>query len=76
MANYPQVIEAGNEGNGAPLTLGDPNRRGDLFVQNGYIAVADTAEGCLPWTGRIQSLAFVPATSTHGRLEFDLTGAT
>ena len=41
MANYPQVIEAGNEGNGAPLTLGDPNRRGDLFVQNGYIAVLD-----------------------------------
>ena len=41
MATYPRPIEAGNQGHGAPLTLGDPKVIGDLFVQNAYLTVLD-----------------------------------
>ena len=32
MTDFPRPIPAGNSGDGAPLTLGDPNQLGDLFI--------------------------------------------
>ena len=43
MKTFPRPIDAGNEGNGAPLTLGDPEQLGDLFVYcsgSGYLLVS------------------------------------
>jgi len=56
-------------------TLGNCDSVITAITQNGYISIADTGGGCLPWTGRITSVAFTPANATHGRLEFDLMGA-
>lgn len=39
--SFPRRIEAGNAGDGAPLTLGDPEVLGDAFLTNGTIAVFD-----------------------------------
>ena len=50
MEEYPQPIEAGNEGEGAPLTLGDADRVGDLFVQNGYIVTTNHFVCCFYWS--------------------------
>ncbi len=43
MHSYPRPIEAGNKGDGSPLTLGDPRQLGDLFVYcsgSGYLLVS------------------------------------
>ena len=42
MKSFPRPIDAGNGGDGAPLTLGDPEQLGDLFVYcsgSGYLLV-------------------------------------
>lgn len=41
MAEFPRPIEAGNEGDGSPLTLGSPGLIGDLFLQNGTVTLLD-----------------------------------
>ena len=41
MAECPCPVEFGNRGDGAPLTLGDPNVVGDLFAQNGTVTIVD-----------------------------------
>ena len=41
MADYPRPIEAGNTGDGSPLTLGDPEAIGDLFLQSGSLTLLD-----------------------------------
>ena len=38
---FPRPIEAGNDGDGSPLTLGDPDAIGDLFDENGTVHVLD-----------------------------------
>lgn len=38
---YPRPIEAGNTGDGAPLTLGDPAVIGDAFLTNGEVNLFD-----------------------------------
>ena len=48
MTTFPTPIEAGNRGDGSPLTLGDPEVIGDLFVQNGYVTVLDWEEDGRP----------------------------
>ena len=43
MNAFPHPIEAGNRGDGSPLTLGDPKQLGDLFVYSsgsGYLLVS------------------------------------
>lgn len=37
----PQPIESGNAGNGSPLTLGDPEMVGDLFLPSGHPILLD-----------------------------------
>ncbi len=41
MEEFPRLIESGNDGDGSPLTLGNPEAIGDLFLPGGYIAVVD-----------------------------------
>ena len=41
MADYPRPLEAGNKGDGSPLTLGDPEVIGDLFLPAGSLTLLD-----------------------------------
>jgi len=39
--DFPRLIGAGNSGDGSPLTLGDPDVIGDVFLKNGTITLID-----------------------------------
>ena len=41
MKEFPRPIEGGNEGDGSPLVLGDPEAIGDAFVGSRNICVVD-----------------------------------
>ena len=41
MTDFPRPIEGGNEGDGMPLLLGDPDQIGDLYAGGGGVAVLD-----------------------------------
>ena len=38
---FPCPVEAGNSGDGSPLTLGSPDAVGDVFLKNGAVALID-----------------------------------
>ena len=41
MTDFPRPIEGGNDGDGMPLLLGDPDQIGDLYAGGGGVAVLD-----------------------------------
>jgi hypothetical protein len=58
--NLPQPLECGNTGDGSPLTLGDPEAIGDLFLPSGHpilldwdgdgaIELVDSGDGICTW---------------------------